>query len=584
FKDKPIMEFGSFIIRNSGNDWFGESSGEGTMFRDVLMTRLTKNMDLEVLASRQAVIYINGEYWGIQNIREKINEHYLASNKAVDPDQVELLEGNQAVIVGDNQHYASLINFINSNNIQNQANYDYVKTQMDVRNFINYQVAQIYYDNSDWPGNNIKYWRPATPNGKWRWIMYDTDFGFGLWNPNNVYNNTLLFATEPNGPSHPNPPWSTFLLRQLLTNEEFKYDFINTFADHINTSFNTDLVIDMINNLRDTIDEEMFHHVNRWGGSYQNWINQANDLRNFASLRPSNMLTYLRNTFKLGYKKILNLDVSDQKGGYIKLNSIYLHSFPWQGTYFEGVPVEITAIPNPGYRFTGWSGDMDSSSPEIIIDIKNLGSLTANFVSDAEMAGYPVVINEIAYKPDAYNNSDDWIELYNNSDYLTDISGWVLKDANDANSYFIKQGTVMAPHHYHVICRNLMNFETVYPLVTDYQGEMGFGLNNEGDMVRLFNHKMELVDSVAYGVSLPWPEIQNGSGYTLTLRDPSSDNTLPQSWFLSNDRLGTPGGNNAFALGNEGYMEGEITDVLFQNSPNPFTHYTRIIFYSAREQ
>ena len=104
--------------------------------------------------------------------------------------------------------------------------------------FIDYNVAQIYFDNRDWPGNNIKFWRPKTKDGKWRWLLYDTDWGFGVnayGNGGNQYGyeyNTLEFATSPTQTPnhHANPPWSTLLLRKLLENDEFKYDFINRFA------------------------------------------------------------------------------------------------------------------------------------------------------------------------------------------------------------------------------------------------------------------------------------------------------------------------------------------------------------------
>ena len=91
-----------------------------------------------------------------------------------------------------------------------------LKGEIDIENFIIYQVAQIYFDNTDWPGNNIKFWRPE--NGKWKWILYDTDFGFGIWGNNNYQNNTLSFALQSNGPGWPNPPWSTLLFRRLVQN------------------------------------------------------------------------------------------------------------------------------------------------------------------------------------------------------------------------------------------------------------------------------------------------------------------------------------------------------------------------------
>ena len=108
---------------------------------------------------------------------------------------------------------------------------------IDMENFIDYQGSQIFFDNTDWPGNNIKFWRPRVDDGRWRWVLYDTDFGFGIWNASNFANNTLAFALAPNGPGWPNPPWSTLMLRRLTTNEEFVEDFVNRFATHLGTTF-----------------------------------------------------------------------------------------------------------------------------------------------------------------------------------------------------------------------------------------------------------------------------------------------------------------------------------------------------------
>ncbi|RPI41412.1 MAG: hypothetical protein EHM46_06445, partial [Bacteroidetes bacterium] len=224
FPGRTYSGYESFVLRNSGNDWFGKDTESGTMFRDVLMTGLTREMDLEYQEGRPSVVYINGEYWGIHNIREKINEHYLSSVSGIPPDSLDILESNQQVIQGSAAEYASLVSFLSANDISLKGNYEYVKQKMDVRNFIRYQVAQVYFDNRDWPGNNIKYWRPAVPWGKWRWIVFDTDFGFGLWDLNNVYRNTIGFALETYGPDWPNPPWSTLLLRSLMENDEFRED------------------------------------------------------------------------------------------------------------------------------------------------------------------------------------------------------------------------------------------------------------------------------------------------------------------------------------------------------------------------
>src|SRR5690606_29094532 len=174
----------------------------------------------------------------ILNIREKANEHHAAARHGFDPDSIDVLEmsgGTAVAAEGTADAYYDLVSFLNQNDITRPEVYEEVARRVDIDNFIDYQGTQIYLGNTDWPGNNHKFWRPQRPDGKFRWILYDTDFGFGS---NTAYNhNTLAFATATNGPDWPNPPGATFLLRRLLENDTFRERFIHRFSDHLNYTF-----------------------------------------------------------------------------------------------------------------------------------------------------------------------------------------------------------------------------------------------------------------------------------------------------------------------------------------------------------
>ncbi|MBN1132284.1 MAG: CotH kinase family protein [Bacteroidales bacterium] len=581
FEDKPIDEFEAFILRNSGNDWFGQYNESGSMFRDAFMTTLTRDMAIERQAIRQAVVYINGEYWGIHNIREKINEHFIASNAGIDPDRVELMENNQQVIQGSGQHYAELIDFVSINNLAYEGNYNHVKQQIDIRNFINYEVAQIFFDNRDWPGNNIKYWRPDYDNGRWRWIIYDTDFGFGLWDRNKVSYNTLQFALEPYNTEWPNPSWATLLLRKLVTNETFKNLFINTFADRINTVFKSSETSWLIDEFRLNIFDEMQNHAERWGGYHQNWVNRINDMEYFGNQRPGIMRNHIQTTFGLGGIHFLTLNMSNKEAGIIRLNSLLLDEFPWTGLYFEDVPVEVTAVSSPGYIFTGWSGDINSTESHISIDMNAAKSLTANFQADPDPSPAGIIINEVCFSPDSLNSTEDWIELYNTGDQYVDLSGWLIKDGDDSHIYSILKGTILEPHGYHVLCRNRYKFRAIHSEVDDHEGNLGFGFSSLGDVVRLFNSDNELVNLVSYGVNTPWPVIRPGSGFTLSLLSPDLDNFMASSWSVSDEKYGTPGRKNFDDPVNTIPENSKELAPLLQCFPNPFHHSTRIMFHTV---
>ena len=543
FHDKDISEFEAFVLRNSGND------GPRSMFRDGLVSSLLRDLDIERQAFRPSIVYVNGGYWGILNIREKVNEHFVASNKRVDPDNIDLLEGYGNAIHGDAVHYNAMRNFISNNDLSEDANYQYVKTQIDVANFMLYTVTMIYVDNRDWPGNNIKFWRPRTPTGKWRWIVFDTDFAFGLWDQYSFLQNTLEFALEPDGPGWPNPPWSTLLLRRLMMNSGFKRDFVNCFADRLNTTFEAQRVLDMIAHYEDMLADEMSLHLDRWNRSMTEWNDHLSIMRTFAGNRTRHVIEHIKDRFGLPDTHLVTLNVSDSHAGSIRINTMEIDSYPWSGTYFEGNPIQVSAVPHQGHRFTGWTG-MDSGLQILTLDLTGDVDLVAQFEQDADYVS-PIVINEISYDPPGDSDAEDWVELYNNSEITMDISGWVLRDSDDAHAFALPAHSQIEGRSYVILTRDGSAFSAIYPETDNAIGDFDFGLAASGDSVRLYDDTGYLIDSVMYTNSAPWPEISNGTGTTLELLNPDLDNALPESW-IAESLLGTPGSANVAFLKEEG--------------------------------
>lgn len=294
FKDKPINKFKSIVLRTSGQD------ANLSKIRDILMTGLAGDMGLDVQAYRQAVLYINGEYWGIYNIREKINEDFIASNHNIsNPNNIDLLVANGKPLSGDANHYKALLDFVSNNDMAQKRNYEYVKTQMDVENYMDYIIAEMYFANTD--TGNIKFWREKIPDGKWRWIVYDTDWGFF-----NVKHNSIAFNLDPEG-TGVNKYFSTLLIRKLLENPEFKKVFLQRFGRHMNTTFKPERVIAKIDELSKNIEDEMPKQIKRWGSSMVRWRSQINFLKSFAKERPSYIYKYVQEYFHLSEQDMAGL-------------------------------------------------------------------------------------------------------------------------------------------------------------------------------------------------------------------------------------------------------------------------------------
>ncbi len=535
FKEREHQQYQSFIIRNSGNDW------NYTAFRDAMMTGLLNELDIDRQAYQPLVVYLNGNYWGLLNMREKINEDYLENNHPqVDAEKVDILEGNAWVVEGSADHYNQLMNFIRSNDISKANVYDSVQKLMDITNFMDYQIAQIYFDNGDWPGNNIKFWRPQTPTGKWRWLIYDTDFGFGLYNVENYKFNTLNFALATNGPDWPNPPWSTYLLRRLLVNPEFKSEFINRFADRMNFDFKSSRVNHLIDSLNNNIASEIPYHNNKWNHMWD-YTGNVNRMKIFANNRSNEVHGHIDSRFGLGGKAYLSINVSDKSQGYVQVSSLKLKNFPWLGTYFRNNPVRVTAIPNPGFEFSHWEGISSTKPSELLTFTSANTSLKAIFKASVKEYN-SLVINEINYRSATEQACGDWVEFFNTTNGPLDVSGWVFKDSDNSHGYAIPSGTIISPKGFLVLYESETKFKHVYPSVANTVGPFDFGLSSTEEALRLYDNAGRLVDSVLYMGEEPWPLIEDG-GETLSLIDPYKNNEPYYRWELS-AAYGTPGTQN----------------------------------------
>lgn len=539
FNTVNYQKFQALVLRNSGQDWLKSS------IKDITLTSLMEGSGLDFQSYRPVATYINDEYWGMYNMREKVNEHMLASKHNIDADDIILLEGNGQVIEGSNESYLELIEYISNTDLTSDENFKYVSDRIDIKNYALYQATQIFINNTDWPGNNIKFW--THPEGKWRWVLYDTDFAFGpFWDVANYNQNTLDFALEANGPDWPNPPWSTLLFRKLLENLNFRNSFINRYADELNTRFLPEKVKAHIESVFQSVLPELNAHYTRWGASYDDALYYMEAMKTFAENRPAIVKDHIKNRFSLPniYNiTIVNNDISE---GYVEVNdNLKIQSPNWNGDYFESVPITLEAIPEIGFEFSHWSGSVSSTSTTIEIDMQSNMSVIPNFTPTT--AVHPLVINEINYNSSDDADTGDWVELYNPNTISIDVSNWVVKDNDDSHLFVIPSGTTIDAQGFLVLVRSTADFSTVFPNLTNIVGDFTFGLGSTSDAVRLYNANSVLQDEVYYSSEFPWSDCAKGNGQTLELISPGLDNSLSDSWDCINQN-GSPGQANERSL------------------------------------
>jgi len=394
FPNENYDSYKRLVLRNSGNDFFN------TYYKDAFTHELIEKTGLDNQAYQPSVVFLNGEYWGMLNIRERLDRHYFERKYGIVEEDIEILADGYVIDEGSDVHFQAMFSYLQNNSLVDNANYDYINTQMDVENFRDYFITNIFIQNTDWPGWNTLFWRkktaafePSAPygnDGRWRTAIKDTDAGFGLMLDINDHN-TLEFATALGGPIWPNPEWSTLILRRLLENEAFELSFINRFADMMNTFFLPERVVDLSNQFAAVIEPEIAQQYNRWAAPYTFawWLESQNVVETFAMERPTFQREHIRAKFGISNDINATLDVNDDTNGYVKINTIDIISdtpgvsanpYPWTGIYFHNIPVTLTAIPLEGFTFSHWSGDVDSNDAEITYTPTGNFSVTANFI------------------------------------------------------------------------------------------------------------------------------------------------------------------------------------------------------------
>jgi len=350
-KDRKVYD--TFSLRASGSDW------GNTMFRDgMIQSSAVENTNIDDSGFRACVVYINGEYMGVHNIREKIDEGYIVGNHGLDGGTFDMIEETDAGHYAETGNYVANDYFLSltAKDLSNQANYDAVEAVMDIEDFTDVVATEVYSGNSS-IGHNLMKWKPKD-SGKWKWILMDFDRGFG-----NVNNQMISFYINEDG-------WP---LKELMKNQDYKKLFGQKLSDLLFTNFNPERMISEIDDHQKTIEAEMPNHINRWKGThgtgnYSNvnaissidyWNTEVEKLRTFAKGRPAVILKDLTN---YGFQSPVPVSITTfpAESGVLTFNGMKIPVDVCTGGYPGGEQIKLTAEAKAGYNFKGWKSNSDS--------------------------------------------------------------------------------------------------------------------------------------------------------------------------------------------------------------------------------
>jgi len=578
-------EFQRVILRAAGDDNYPGIDTSAHLRDDFVQTLSQRaGQHLDWRKSRRIAMYANGEYWGIYSIREKVHDHdytqYYYEQGKYDIQFIMLWGWTWAEYGGQQalDDWYDLHDFIMANNMSNQFIYNAVAAQYDITSLVDYIIINSYVVCSDWMNWNVGWWRGLNPEGehrKWAYILWDEDATFGHY-----INYTGIPAQTPYvSPCFPedlsggsDPEGHIAVLNKLRDNAEFDQYYISRYIDLLNTAFNDEFMLNLLDSMAAVIAPEMQQHTARWGGSYGQWQNNVQKIRNFIITRNNVIGEGLMECYNLNGPYNLVIDTDPPGVGQVRINSLDLGTYPWDGTYYGGIETKLTATSlSPYFEFDRWVLKNHAVMPSDTVE-----SITLSLVAgDSIMALFrprvfedSLVINEINYNSSASFDPGDWVELYNPHPYDLDASGWVFKDEDDEHAFELPAGTVIPVDGYLVLAADTSAFGSLFPDVDNFIGPLGFSFGGGGELLRLYDGEGVEIDTVHYDDAEPWPTEPDGNGPTLELVNPAWDNALGESWAASYQN-GTPGKVNGTYVK---LPEAPVRPVFqYTIYPNPFS-------------
>jgi hypothetical protein len=456
FGDGDVRSFKRLVLDAGGTQSESDKSLRWTLLENQVTSELTDEIGGQAPRGQFVLLFLNGQPWGIYNLRERLDRFFLQDHNNIQ--SVDIIENKKAQS-GDLEQWDALLKFVQDNSLADPQNFAIVQTLVDVPNFTDYCIIQMYTANDDWPQHLAARARPRLAGGRWFWLTWDATRGYGATGapkaqaePEDVFAshgvgdpdfNAVEWATR----SHAFTPYepdgwldSTLLLRRLLENAAYRAAFISRANDLLNTALSPESVLAKVDQNAALLASDIHYEENRWP-SPLDWQTNVASMRTWVQARPARMRQELMGKFGLTGTVTLEFAAPVAGQGYVVVNDWPVRPLPWRGTFFISSPVHIVAVPAPGYVFAGWDAP-DWAATAITLTAIASRTLTPRFAPAPPKALRPnaaifneVWINDNGTRYASLNGrpiAGDWFEILVIHDKL-DMRGWRITD-NDTKT------------------------------------------------------------------------------------------------------------------------------------------------------
>lgn len=471
FPSRPYKKYKSLALRNGGNGY----QFTQPRWRDMYIQSLTEGMDIDRQLAQPVAFYLNGEFYGMFFITERTNEDYLYHNYGLDEDEIDMftMSGSYQLEAGTTDALNKMLNYVKKS--YNDADfYDKLDNMIDINEYMNYQIIEQYVGNTDWVTNNLKIWRKRD-GGKFRWILFDTDFGLSP-RATAVDTNMIDFTARNLKTSSST---AQCIMQAVLKNEDLRWRFLDQYLDCLENQFTDERIETNWDSLWKMSEYEMCATMSHTRfldcpAEFASYQSDCETMRQFAKDRRPIIVKQLKKEYELGDNqtnvKIRAVFPNNEEPIFnFLINKRELNGIKYDTKRYANSRIKIEPEAPYGYKLSRWemNNEMikDANGKKYIEDyftttVKSSEvKITMYFEYDPDVTlPEGLYLNEICASNqstlDENGEASDWIEVYNSSDKDIDIAGLTVENVTKAVQSVIPAGnkqTIIPAHGYKLL-------------------------------------------------------------------------------------------------------------------------------------